>query len=195
MGQPFGKLNRLGDLFDVGTNDCSHLHHVDRLTFLDVAEVSYFAGLAGGEGVAENRKQLAVSHDELACVFGLAVLCLGLEAVLFDVVPELFGDLCAWKLACAEERSQVGFKFYRFVESFGFVCHGIILFVVGFQAFAWFCAKICGELIELGEVLECRDIAIEAEPGNHADAGGSGHGMLPDFFAFIDVTDVNFDNG
>ena len=54
------------------------------------------------------------------------VLSFGLEALTFDIVPELFSNLCARELACSEEGSQVGFKFYGFVQSFRFVCHDVI---------------------------------------------------------------------
>ena len=54
---------------------------------------------------------LASATMNLRC----AVLGLSLETVLFDVVPELLCDLCAWKRCRSEECREICFKFNWFV--------------------------------------------------------------------------------
>ena len=44
-------------------------------------------------------------------------------------------------------------------------------------------------------MLQGSDIAVEPKAGNDADAGVRGHGVLADFFAFVDIADVDLDHG
>jgi hypothetical protein len=50
-------------------------------------------------------------------------------------------------------------------------------------------------LVELGEMSECGHVAAETQARDHADAGWSGYRVLADFFAAVDVADVDFDHG
>jgi len=128
MGDRFGSYGLKSELLDVRTDDSSHLHHIDGLAFLKVAEVRYFAGLAGGIGILEDGKQFCIRDDEFTGVFGFSVFGLRLKTLAFDIVPELFGDLCAGKCGGSEEGGQFGFELDGFAESFGFFCHDVFYF-------------------------------------------------------------------